>query len=146
MTRSDWLLLLLALVLTGIVAGIAWCQEAEAEQRSAVQWLPAADGSTLGQAVTAVGFAACRGSRDFWLMEGLRDDRDEWESTLEEKVELNRCVGTEDDLIVMGPSGVPGAVAVSFRGRKDVHPSVAWYLSCEAIPTEAREAFCYYGD
>jgi hypothetical protein len=116
----------------------------EAEKRSAVQWLPAKDGSTLGQVTVAAGFAACRGSKDFWLMQGLEGG--EWESTLEEKVEMNRCVGTEDDLIVLGPAGIPGAVAVSFRNRADVHPSVAWYLSCEAIPREAREAFCYYGD
>jgi hypothetical protein len=142
------------IALAVIVAALVWAfartflpaQEAAGEKRSAVQWLPAKDGSTLGQVTVAAGFAACRGSKDFWLMQGLREDRDEWASTLEEKVEMNRCIGTEDDLIVLGPAGIPGAVAMSFRNRADVHPSVAWYLSCEAIPTAAREAFCYYGD
>lgn len=109
------------------------------------QELDAADGSTLYMTmVEGSAWVACRGSKDYHVLNGLKENEKKWKDRIDLEEAKNACVQADDlDLVLVGPSQVKGTLAVSFQDRADVHRSLAWFIDCEALPRVA-EVFCAY--
>ncbi len=126
-------------------------EEAEAPAREAAPnsgFMPtfaeveAADGTTLYITMVEGVWGACRRVHKYVEQAALRQDVKRWTAKMEIEEVKGSCVQTQDlDLVLVGPSDVPGTLAVSFRDRADVHATIAWFISCDAIPRVA-EKFC----
>ena len=88
-------------------------------------------------------WAACALPSKFYDLMALMPAPDKWNTRMSYEESSGSCVQADDlDLVLVGPAqNVSGALTVSFRDRQDVHASLAWYISCEAIPPVATQ-FC----
>ncbi len=88
-------------------------------------------------------WAACEMPSRFYDLMALMPAPEKWETRMSFEETAGNCVQADDlDLVLVGPAqGVRGALTISFRDRKDVHSTLAWYISCRAIPPVA-EFFC----
>jgi len=119
-------------------------QEAEYEAPRG-RWVEATDGSLLLMIPVDGEWGACRRNTEWFEQASLKRGSEDWDGKMDEEEALNRCVTTaEGDLVLVGPSDLPGALAVSFRDRKDVHRGLAWYIDCRAVP-EA-DGLCFHDD
>lgn len=147
----DWLLLIVFIV------AIAWAislrgQEAAKSVEPAshsspvyVEEVEAAGGKMLFRTlVDGPGWFACKNMREYGPLSMLRRaDPEQFDEKLDFEVERQRCVRVNDrDLVLVGPADRPGVLSISFRARKDVHPTLAWFIACDALPQVAG-FFCH---
>lgn len=88
-------------------------------------------------------WAACALPSKFYDLMALMPVSEKWSTRMSLEETSGACVQADDlDLVLVGPAqNVSGALTVSFRDRQDVHSTLAWYISCRAIPPVA-ELFC----
>jgi hypothetical protein len=80
------------------------------------------------------GWAACRRDVEFNILDSIRLVPKRWNAKLALFRRANICTATrEDDLVYLGPGGIPKAVEVLFLDRPDISPQVPFYLSFRAV-------------
>jgi len=147
-------LILAVILLTLLLTGIAWNQESP--KRAATPNQPtetdifeehlATDGRSIWvTTVKGSDFVACKNMREYVPLNALKGSTD-WTDKVNLEEDLNRCVlADHGDLVYVQPADRDGVLAVSFRGRADVHPSLAWFINCEALPRVA-DLVCSYAE
>jgi len=138
--------LLVAVMYLAVGVSSSWVQSQEAEEAEEaavpiVQRVTARDGSTLLITTVTGTWGACRTTLQYWEQAALRG-QEYWYTRMQEYEAKNSCVTAGDgDLVLVGPSDVPGTLVVGFRARKDVRSALAWYVDCAAVP--GAEDLCF---
>jgi len=80
------------------------------------------------------GWAVCRRDIEYHTLHSLRHSPERWLRSLSIFERAQICTVTlEDDIVIIGPSGVPNTVQMAFQDRPDVAPFISFFLYFEAI-------------
>ena len=108
--------------------------------------LIASDGTIIWMSeIKGTDWVACKNIREYVPLNALKG-KEGWTDRVNLEEDLNRCVLADDgDLVYVGPADRDGVLTVSFQGRKDVHPTLAWFVNCGSLPRVAR-IICSYAE
>ena len=84
------------------------------------------------------GWAVCRRDEEYWTLHTMRHTRERWLRKLSVYERAGICTSTlEDDVVIIGPSPIPGTIQLAFQDRPDVPRFAsffAFFLSVYDVP------------
>ena len=88
---------------------------------------------------------ACKNIREYVPLNAMKG-REGFADAVDLEEGRNRCVLADNgDLVYVQAASRDGVLRVSFRARKDVHKTLAWFINCASLPRVA-EILCSYAD